>query len=94
MVKKRFTGLAGRSYDHATNKDLSDMIKKLQNDISTLQSGALIGGGIMVILQFLQLSQTGALKDLTKEQQTALDKLRGIIQKDEKLKGAWESLMR
>lgn len=92
--EKTLLGLAGRPYDHATNKDLSDMIQKLQKEVNTLSNGALIGGGIMVILQLMQLSQTGALKDLTQEQQNALNELRSVVQKDEKLKGMWESLMR
>lgn len=85
------TSLSGR-FDHATNKDLSDQIKSLQKDFNNFQTGSIIGGGAMIILQIVQLFQSGSLKDLTKEQQTALDELKTMIATNEQVKSQLKGL--
>lgn len=88
------TSLAGK-YDRATNKDLSDQIKSLKKDFDNFQTGSIVGGSAMIILQIVQLVQSGSLKDLTKEQQAALDELKAMIAASDQfksLKGNFGSL--
>lgn len=84
------TNLSGK-YERATNKDLSDQIKSLKNDIENLQIGAGIAGAVMIGLQVYQQYQSGTLKDLSKEQQAAIEELKTMAIKSdylkEKLKG-------
>jgi hypothetical protein len=79
------TSLAGK-YDRATNKDLSDQIASLKKDFDNFQTGSIIGGGAMIILQLVQLAQSGSLKDLTKEQQSALGELKAMIETSDQFK--------
>jgi hypothetical protein len=88
------TSLAGK-YDRATNKDLSDQIKSLKKDFDNFQTGSIVGGSAMIILQLVQLVQSGSLKDLTKEQQGALDELKAMVSASDQfknLKGNFGSL--
>lgn len=73
------------TYKRATNEDVIAKINSLENN-------ALIGGGIMVLLQVIQLVQSGNIQSITKEQRDALNYFKEEAKKNKDLNALFSSL--
>jgi hypothetical protein len=72
-------------YKKATNEDVIQRINRLENN-------ALIGGGIIVLLQVIQLVQSGQIKSITKEQREVLNDFKEEAKKNKDLNALFSSL--